>query len=205
MKSKSVSPRYRRRKHATSALALLGAARRCVGARGPLGRRAGRAAASAPRCRAAGRRRSGRRCRRLGRPPARRWSASDLVAGCAAGVLRRSVGVARPSVVGRRRPSTISSRRSAGIAASDRVARGAAARPRRAPGRRRRSAAPSVALGRRRRSRTEFRPVNRAEPNAALRESSDTSGWVNRKTTTRSRIVDRPRVNAKPFTSPAAK
>ena len=53
-------------------------------------------------------------------------------------------------------------------------------------------------------SRTALRPVKRAEPNAALRESSDTSGWVNRKTTTRSRIVDMPSVNAKPRTSPAA-
>ena len=54
-------------------------------------------------------------------------------------------------------------------------------------------------------SRTAFRPVKRAEPNAFCRDSHEISGWVNRNTTTRSSTVDRPNVNAKPFTSPAAK
>ncbi len=53
--------------------------------------------------------------------------------------------------------------------------------------------------------RNASRPVIRDEPNVAERDNSDTIGWVNRNTTTRSRIVDRPSVNAKPFTSPAAK
>ena len=41
-------------------------------------------------------------------------------------------------------------------------------------------------------ARTEFSPVKRGEPKARLRESSDTSGWVNRNTTTRSSNVDKP-------------
>ena len=41
------------------------------------------------------------------------------------------------------------------------------------------------------------------EPGAAT--ASATSGWVNRNTTTRSSTVDRPSVNAKPFTCPTAR
>ena len=41
-------------------------------------------------------------------------------------------------------------------------------------------------------------------PKTRLFAASATSGWVTRKTTTRSSTVDMPRVNAKPFTSPTA-
>src|SRR5262249_59240315 len=42
-------------------------------------------------------------------------------------------------------------------------------------------------------------------PKNLVRASSVSIGWVKVKTTTRSMIVVRPRVNAKPFTSPMAK
>src|SRR5262249_24828843 len=48
--------------------------------------------------------------------------------------------------------------------------------------------------------RTLPSPENLGEVNVLDLESSATSGWVNRKTTSRSITVDRPKVNAKPFT-----
>src|SRR5256885_319945 len=48
-------------------------------------------------------------------------------------------------------------------------------------------------------------PESRGEENVLLREATETSRRVNRKTMTRSRTVDMPRVNAKPFTAPAAR
>ena len=47
-------------------------------------------------------------------------------------------------------------------------------------------------------------PENRLLPKLLNRESTAISGWVKRKTTTRSSTVDMPRVKAKPFTSPMA-
>src|SRR6266540_2908790 len=48
-------------------------------------------------------------------------------------------------------------------------------------------------------------PENRGEVKLLNRASTATSGWVNRKTTSTSMIVDMPRVKAKPFTGPAAR
>ena len=46
--------------------------------------------------------------------------------------------------------------------------------------------------------------VENTLPKERMRDSTAINGWVKRKTMTRSRIVDRPSVNAKPFTSPIA-
>ena len=60
------------------------------------------------------------------------------------------------------------------------------------------------AVAARRVTSTAPSPENRLEPKLLNRLSTAISGWVKRKTTTRSSTVDRPRVNAKPFTSPMA-
>src|SRR6185312_8673129 len=62
----------------------------------------------------------------------------------------------------------------------------------------------ATARGRRPALSTRPRPDIRLLPNERNRESTAISGWVKRKTMTRSRTVDRPSVNAKPFTSPIA-
>ena len=52
---------------------------------------------------------------------------------------------------------------------------------------------------------TDPRPDSAGLPNTRELDASATSGWVTRNTTTRSSTVDRPSVNAKPFTCPTAR